>query len=207
MAKKQVRKKRAPKLKVKFRMAPKGTFEDVKAAVSGAGFTVTPLAAGGEGMPKPIPGYIETRLKEDANADTQVRLILKETAHKDLRSTRAALLAYDRPHENIIVAKTSNPERHIVDQLVENCVRRERAAIEEIITEWARVYEIDPAVTYQLKQLMLRVRGEATRDIIDNTATGHYEGPDDGYAETGDFIPFRPSTEQKRPRTELSLAE
>jgi len=201
--------KRAPKVEVQFqfRKAPKGTFADVAAAVSGAGFTVTPLATEGEGVPKAFPGYLEARLKEDANADAQVRQILKETAHVDLRSTRAAQLAYSRPGDSILVPATSNPERHIIDQLVDNLLRQERAAVIGIIREWATVYEVTADAVYQLKKLILRVRGEADREIVDNTATGHYTAEPDG--EDGDFLPFRGTMAKRawKPATELALAE
>jgi hypothetical protein len=181
---------------------------DIKAALSGAGFTVTPLAAAGEGMPKPFPGHLEARLKEDATANKHVAAILTNVMHADLRSARAAQLAYQREGESILIPVTTQAERRIVDQLTDNLVRQERAALLEIVEQWARVYEVPDAEVYQLTQLVTRVRGPVTSDIVDNTATGQYEEEADG--ECGDFLPFRGTTAQRRrkfPSSELALAE
>lgn len=218
MRKKPVRKtrKRTTPSKAKAK-----EFKDVLSSVTGAGFTVTPLAAAGEGMSAPFPQLIEDRLKQDAHADRQVVQILQGTAFRDMRAARAAQLAYDK-EMTVLVSATTLAERRVIDQLVENVQRRERAAMVEIINEWSRHYSVGVVSAserdqrhqevYQLKQLLLRVRGEADREITDNTAVGQFETVPDVYGEDdekGDFVPFRPSVAQKawKPMTELALAE
>jgi hypothetical protein len=201
--------KKKPVRKQKASARKKRGFKDVVASVTGAGFTVKPML-GGEEIPPPFPGHIVERLKEDAHADQQVVLILQNTAFRDLRAARAAQLAYGR-QETTLIPATTNAERRIVEQLVTNVQRRERAAFVEIVNEWSRHYTVEAGVPVpnirELKQLLLQARGDADREIVDNTAVGHFTAEPDG--EDGDFTPFRPTTAQRawKPMTELALAE
>lgn len=201
------RRNRPLDLTINWREAPDGF--DPKAATGGVG--KSPLGSPQTEVPSPIPGHVEQSLKSDAAADEKSLSLLIELAFDDMRAARAATYAYARV--GVTVQPTTQAERRVLVQLASNLLRRERAAVIEIIHAWARTYSdrVPQDLIFVLQQLVKRVRGAADRTIVDNTAVGHYEKEDkDGY--DGDFVPFRKDISHAYPETaevstELYLAE
>ena len=173
-------------VKINWRVASDGF--DPKAMSTGV-VTKGLLGSVDTEVPPVIPGHVEARLKEDASADQKVGTILKGSALTDLRAARAAQFAYSGKG-NVVIMATTPAEERILDQLADNLLRCERAAILDLIVQWGRALDVDEPKIFALRQLLQRVRGRADRDIKDQLAVGQYVDEDD-------FLPFRATSPVK----------